>query len=204
MGAGVEAKQRSRDAGRSRSAILDAAERTFARRGYDGASLGEIAAEAGLSRGTPSYFFGSKEGLYQAVLERAFAERERATAAAFAPLRDGEPLERALRHAVEGYLEFLLANPSFVRLIEWEELAGGRRLRRTPRESRAMSEAFATLGGDFDVDDAVLVFVSLTFSPLTQRSTFMAALRRDLADERVRERHVDLVVEQLLGLVGRP
>jgi TetR/AcrR family transcriptional regulator len=194
-------EDRIRDADRSRSAILDAAEKVFARRGYDAASLGEIAAAAGLSRGTPSYFFGSKEGLYQAVLERAFAERERATAAAFAPLRDGEPLEAALRHAVDGYLEFLLAHPSFVRLIEWEELAGGRRLRRTPRESKAMTEAFAALDGDFDVDDAVLVFVSLTFSPLTQRSTFMAALRRDLADRNVRRRHAELVVKQLMGVI---
>jgi TetR/AcrR family transcriptional regulator len=193
---------RARDAQRSRSAILDAAERVFAARGYDAASLGEIAAEAKLSRGTPSYFFGSKEGLYQAVLERAFAERERATAAAFGPLRKGEPVEHALRQAVEGYLAFLLDHPSFVRLIEWEELAGGKRLRRTPRESKAMTEAFAVLEGGFDVDDAVLVFVSLTFSPLTQRSTFMAALRRDLGDDDVRERHVKLVVDQVMRVVA--
>ncbi|MDP9362946.1 MAG: TetR/AcrR family transcriptional regulator, partial [Chloroflexota bacterium] len=64
---------RTRDADRSREAILDAAEALFAERGYEGASLQEIGRAAGVSRGTPGYFFGSKERLYQAVLERAFA-----------------------------------------------------------------------------------------------------------------------------------
>jgi hypothetical protein len=48
---------------------------------------------------------------------------------------------------------------------------------------------------------AVLLFVSLTFSPLTQRSTFMAVLGRDLAKPATRRRHVQLVADQLLHLV---
>ena len=71
-----------RDATRSRRAILEAAERLFADRGFEGTSLGAIAAAAGLSRGTPSYFFGNKEELYRAVLEQLFAEREVAVRAA--------------------------------------------------------------------------------------------------------------------------
>ena len=56
----------------------------------------------------------------------------------------------------------------------------------------------------FDVDDAVLVLVSLTFSPLSQQSTFMAALGRDLRDTAVRRRHIRLVVGQMLQLLGAP
>ena len=200
----------TRDAARSRAAIIDAAEDLFAQRGFVGASLEEIGTRAGLSRGTPSYFYGSKERLYIAVLERVFAAREQATAAAFAPLQEwartgAGTLERALAHAVEGYMGFLLERPSFVRLLEWEELAGGERLRATPRASRAIQDAFAAARAaaprrglrSFRVDDAVLLFVSLTFSPLTQRSTFLAALGRDLADARTRRRHVRFVVDQL-------
>jgi AcrR family transcriptional regulator len=209
---------RRRDAGRSREAILDAAERLYAERGYDAVSLQEIGALAGLSRGTPSYFFGSKDQLYVAVLERTFAARDEATRAAFAPVRawaarpgDDAGLRRALRRSAGDYMRFLLDRPSFVRLVAWEELAGGRRLRATPRESAAMTEAFAAVRAagrargtaPFAVDDAVLLFVSLTFSPLTQRSTFMAALGRDFDDPAVLRRHLRLAVDQLLHLVAR-
>src|SRR5712691_10113368 len=93
---------KTRDAERSRAAILDAAEQLFAERGFDGASLGDIAGAAALSRATPSYFYGNKEQLYAAVLERIFADRDTATREAFDPLvswarEDGSaPLDAAL------------------------------------------------------------------------------------------------------------
>jgi len=208
----------TRDAERSREAILAAAETLFAERGFEAVSLQAIGDAAGLSRGTPSYFFGSKHDLYVAVLERVFADRERATGRAFEPVRAWCEAERAgsLRHAltlaIEGYMSFLLARPAFVRLIVREELRGGEGLRSAQRDATAMREALAAVRAvsdrrslrRFDVDDAVLVLVSLTFSPLTQRSTFMAALGRDLGDAAVRKRHVELVVEQMLQLLGAP
>src|SRR5687767_2430630 len=69
---GAEENRRGRDAARSREAILDAAEVLFAAQGFATTSLQEIGERAGVSRGTPGYFFGSKEALYRAVLERAF------------------------------------------------------------------------------------------------------------------------------------
>src|SRR5919197_3295234 len=149
-GASTATAAPTRDAARSRAAIIEAAEAVFAERGFAGASLEEIGARAGLSRGTPSYFYGSKERLFVAVLERVFAAREEATERAFEPLRawaqDGDgSLERALARAVEGYMGFLLARPTFVRLLEWEELQGGRRLRETPRQSRAIADALAAV-----------------------------------------------------------
>lgn len=203
--------ERIRDAGRSRETILDAAEELFAGRGFEGASLNDIAAAAGLSRGTPSYFFGSKERLYEAVLERVFAEREEATRAAFGPLlawsegEDQGSLERALAAAAASYMDFLLRRPSFLQLLQREELAGAGRLREAPRDSRAIEDAFRALRAvapkrgvrAFRVSDAVLLFVSLTFSPLTQRATFMASLGHDLDDPKARRRHAKLVAGQL-------
>lgn len=196
---------------------MQAAEEAFAERGFRGVSLNEIATAAGLSRGAPSYFFGSKDELYVATLERAFADRDAATGNACAPLRTwaeegggGRTLERALRQAVEGYLEFLLSRPTFVALLQREELDGGSRLRGVRRESQAIEEAFAAVRKVarrrglrvFDPRQAVLVFVSLTYSPVAQRATFMAALDIDLDDPAARRRHVKLVVDQLLRLTG--
>lgn len=208
----------TRDAARSRAAILDAAEHVFAERGFDATSLNEIAAAANVSRATPSYFFGSKEGLYVAVLERVFSDRQLAARSAFEPLQAwarGESslaLREALERAAEGYMGFLLRRPSFVRLLQHEDLAGGRHLAVTPREQNAMAQGFQALRKvanqrglrPFRVDDALLLFISLTFSPLTQRSTFMAVLGHDLSEPRTRRRHVELVVDQLLYLIAGP
>ena len=204
-----------RDAQRSRSAILDSAEALFAERGFEGASLAQIATHAGLSRATPSYFIANKESLYVAVLERLFAEREAATRDAFSPLiawaeqDTAGSLHSALTAAVDGYLRFLQRRPAFARLIQREQLDGGKRLLAIRRESRAMADAFLSLRKvarmrglrSFDRDDAVLVCVSLTYSPLTQSATFLTALGRDLDDPRTRRRHVALVVDQLLALI---
>ena len=207
---------KTRDAGRTRAAILDAAEQVFADRGFDAASLNEIAAAASVSRATPSYFFGSKEGVYVAVLERVFSERQQAARSAFEPLEawtrgDGgaASLREALERAADGYMAFLQQRPTFVRLLQHEDLAGGNHLAMTPRERNAMAEGFEALRKvakqrglrPFRVDDALLLFISLTFSPLTQRSTFMAVLGRDLSDTRTRQRHITFVADQLLHLI---
>jgi AcrR family transcriptional regulator len=208
---------RLRDADRSREALLEAAEGFFSERGYDGVSLSEIATAAGLSRGTPNYFFGSKERLYLSVLERVFADRQAATAEAVRPILawcegqgDAAALRRALIAALDGYMTFLMARPAFGRFITWEELNGARRLQAAERNSTALTDAFtraksvaAQRGlGEFRVEDAVLLFISLTFSALAHRHTFLASLGRDLDDPRVRRRHLEFAADQLMHVLG--
>jgi AcrR family transcriptional regulator len=209
--------EKVRDAARSRESILEAAEELFAARGFDGASLHEIAAAAALSRGTPSYFFGSKQQLYVAVLERVFEARQAATEEAFRPIHawcDGEgdidALALALARATEGYMSFLLGRPAFVRLLTWEELDDAEHLRATSRASTAMEDAFSRLRSvaprrglrAFGVEDAILVYVSLTFAPVAHRSTFTFVKDRDLSDAAVRRRHVELVVAHMMQLLA--
>lgn len=50
--------------------ILAIAERLFSKNGYDGASTRAIAQEAGVNLAMLNYYFGSKEGVYKAVLEK--------------------------------------------------------------------------------------------------------------------------------------
>ena len=55
----------------TRDAILDAAERRFAERGFDGVSVREIAADVGLKNQASLYYhFASKQEIYEAVLRR--------------------------------------------------------------------------------------------------------------------------------------
>jgi AcrR family transcriptional regulator len=67
-----------RNAAATRERVLAIAERAFARRGYEGVSLDDIAGEAGVRKATLFYYFASKADLY--------AEVARAVAARFAPL----------------------------------------------------------------------------------------------------------------------
>ena len=60
---------------RNRALVLDAARRIFLARGYHGATVEEIADEAGFSRGVVYSQFGTKADLFLALLERRIAER---------------------------------------------------------------------------------------------------------------------------------
>ncbi len=210
--------ERTRDAERSRSAILDAATQSFAACGYDGASMSEIGAGAALSRGAPSYFFGSKQSLYGAVLTAVFSSRQQATEQAFAPVRawcesdaELEQLPKALAAAAAGYMRFLQEHPEFVALIMREELDGGRRLSRASRSSTAMRDAFKALRRagakrglrPFEVKEAVLLFVSLTFAPFSYRHTLLRSIGAELTSERDLRRQARLTAAQLMSLLHR-
>ncbi len=62
---------RQRDAAATREAILEAATRRFATQGYERAGVREIAADAGVTAALVNRYFGSKEGLFAEVIERA-------------------------------------------------------------------------------------------------------------------------------------
>lgn len=215
---------KKRDAARSREAILDAAERLFAQRGFDGASLADIGASAGVSRGTPGYFFASKEGLYAAVLERVDARRDAALRPAFAPLvawatddgqATGVTLERVLGRAIDGYLAFLYEHPSYVALIEREAIDGGRRLAAMSHHSTVIEDALQALRRSagrhglrsFDVRSVKLSFVALCFFPLAHRATFLPAIGLDPDSPRFlaqRRRHVLDILLHLIRPPGEP
>lgn len=66
---------RKRDAEATRRAILEAAKVHFARSGYDGAFLRDIAAEAGADAALINRYFGSKDGLFRAALKDSIGPR---------------------------------------------------------------------------------------------------------------------------------
>ena len=215
--AAVNASTKTRDAARSRRQILDAAERLFARHGFEAASLAEIGEAAGLSRGTPSYFFGSKEELYQAVLERLYADRTAALQPVFAPLAQWaqgpnapESLESVLSRSVDGYLRFLRDRPTYVDIIEREALAGGDRLRSLDNQSTVMEDAFGALRRrararglrNFDVAEIVMCLVALGYMPVAHRNTMLRRHGLEVVDPKFlaqRTRHITGVLLHLLG-----
>ena len=93
--------------------IFESAEHVFAEKGFDEATMQEIAAEAGVSLKTLYATFPGKHELYdeiQAVRIREFVER------VLQPLLEsGSPLDK-LAGGVRGYVDFLVEHPDYLRI----------------------------------------------------------------------------------------
>lgn len=188
-----------RDADRSRETILDAAERLFAERGYEATSLSDVGQAAGVSRGTPGYFFGSKADLYRAVLARCFAQSTAAIRAGRArALASRKPRAQILAGLVGDYFEFLADRPTMVRLMERLALGEGPTMEGNPAEEigrEALGAMMAELGLDRrrarDAAHLLLSVLALCWFPLVHRGTYVAAIglnpdSRGYAEERKR------------------
>lgn len=102
---------RPKGAGRTRERILDAAERAFAKYGYAGISLHEIARLSGVTTALLNYYFGSKEGLFTEIFlrrgEPICAERM----ARLRALREDKGRAIGVRELVHAYVTPLLNIP---------------------------------------------------------------------------------------------
>ena len=97
-----------------RELLLEKAEQLFAENGYEGTSVRMLAKEAGLNLAMISYYFGSKEKLFEALVE----ERTRITRERMVDLqaRFTDP-EKRLEELVRLYVDRLLGQPRFNRIL---------------------------------------------------------------------------------------
>ena len=85
-----------RDAEATREAILVSARKAFARSGYDGAGLREIAAEAGVTAMMVNRYFGSKQRLFAEVIEQTMTQGSLIAGGIFDQPGSGQALAEAL------------------------------------------------------------------------------------------------------------
>ncbi len=103
--------------------IVTAARDEFARHGFDGARVDQIARRAGVNKQLLFYYFHSKRGLFDAALTSGGAEFEEALAQLGS--RDGRPLDR-LRATLEAQFDFLATHADLVTLLTQGGRAGAR------------------------------------------------------------------------------
>lgn len=149
-----------------RALILDAALRAFADKGYDGASMDEIAAASGISKAVVYDHVASKRDLYTQLLDAIRLDIERAVNDALAPL--GMDEERRFHAATDAVYRYVEEHPEASRLL-LHELHGanlspaGRELEQRIGDAlaRALVDDAALFDGEPDRARQAMIFAEL-------------------------------------------
>lgn len=202
---------RSRDADRSQLAILDSAREEFAQRGLAGARMDSIAARAGLNKRLIYYYFGSKDDLFLAVLERTYADIRDAEQQLH--LDEVEPVE-AIRRLVSFTWHYYLDHPEFITLLNSENLHRAAHLKRSGRIQEMNSPLVQLLDGVLERGrrdklfragiDPVQLYISvaaLCYFYLSNNDTLSAIFGRDLRAPKAMAQRLSHMTDLVLGYV---
>ena len=205
--------QRRRDAERTRAEIIEVATDEFAHRGYSGARVDEIANRTRTTKRMIYYYFGGKEQLYLAVLERAYAEIRLAERTV-----DVDHLDpvAAVRRLAEVTFDHHEAHPAFIQLVGVENAQHAKHMAQVARLVDLNSSAVAVLHrvlergrtdgvfrADVDALDVHMMISSFCFFRVANRHTFGALFDRDLLDPATRQHYRTMLAELVVGYLGQ-
>ena len=200
-------KMRGRNPERTRERIYDAATKVFAQKGFDGARVDRIAAEAKVNKQLLYHHFGSKDGLFTAVLERAYQSiRTQEAALELDSLR----ADKAILKLVEFTWRYYLANPDFIRLLNSENQLEARHLKGSPRthEINASHIAIAkkilargrrerSIRRDIDTMQLNVNIAALGFFYLMNRHTLSTVFRHNLGSKPMLEKRLEVMKDTI-------
>jgi len=204
---------RTNDPERTKADILEVASREFAERGYAGARVDEIASATRTSKRMLYYYFGSKDGLYIAVLERAYSRIREAEALLHL---DDLPPEDALRKLVASTIDYHLANPDFTRLVMTENIQRGEFLARSQVIQELNVPAIAAVSkvyqrglkaklfrSGIDPVDLHMSISALALFSVANKHTFSLIFKRDLDAPAAIVARRDSIVETIIRFVRK-
>jgi AcrR family transcriptional regulator len=205
--------RRARDPVATQRSILDAAFIEFSDNGLDGARVDAIAARAGTTVRMIYYYFASKDGLYRAVLEQAYAgirtaERDLGLEA-LAP-------EAAIRRLAEFVFDYEEANPRFVRLVSIENIHRAAHIARSETIQGLNATVISTIGAilargqaegvfrrDAEPIDVHLLMTAFCFFRVSNRHTLGTIFGQDPLSPALRGRHRGMLVESVLAFLRK-
>ena len=204
---------RTNDPERTMADILEVATREFSDKGLAGARIDDIAEAMRTSKRMIYYYFGSKEGLYIAVLEEAY-RRMRAIESGLH--LDDLPPEDALRKLVGFTVDYQFAHPEFIRLVMTENIHRGEYLRQSPAIQALNIPAIDGLkrvlergqsSGQFrqglDPVDLHMSISALSVFNVANRHTFSLIFQRDLDTPAAIVARRDSIIEMVVRFVRR-
>lgn len=101
----------------SRDALIVAAKKVFAQKGFEGATVKDLADEAGVNVSLVSYHFGGKEGLYRTCLESFGVERIDATERILNEAKSKEEFKLRLKLFAEDFIAIHHRDPNTCKMI---------------------------------------------------------------------------------------
>jgi AcrR family transcriptional regulator len=208
-------RERRRDPDRTRGEILDVATTEFATNGFAGARVDEIAAQTRTTKRMIYYYFESKEGLFVAVLERAYGAIRSAEQAV-----DVDHLDppAAVRRLAELTFDHHESHPDFIRLVSIENIHHGEHMRKSATLRNLNSPAIELIhrilergyaSGAFrrrvEAIDLHVMISSFCVFRIANRHTFGALFDHDLTDPALRDTYRRMLGDMVVGyLAGDP
>ncbi len=201
---------------RARRDIIQVATAEFAAHGYAGARVDEIAARTRTTKRMIYYYFGSKEDLYLAVLEKAYAEIR----AIERDVRiDEVPPVVALRRLAEATYDHHTTHEEFMQLVSIENIHRAAYVKRSEAILTQNASAIDLLTqvldrgvrdgvfrADLDAVDVHMMISAFACFHVANRHTFAAIFKRDMLDPALQDSHRrligDMIVETLTGERG--
>jgi AcrR family transcriptional regulator len=193
--------------------ILDIATQEFSAMGLTGARVDAIAERTNTTKRMLYYYFGSKEGLYEAVLEQVYGDI-RALEQEL-QLAEMEP-EAALREFVGFTFDYHDKHRDFVRLVTIENIHGAKYIEQSKTFKARNSTVVKTIEDligrgvsegvfrdDVDPIDLHLMISSMCFHRIANRHTWGAAFGRDPSGPRSRGRQREMVIDAVLRFMRR-
>jgi TetR/AcrR family transcriptional regulator len=207
-------QRKTRDADVAQETILRVAREHFVSHGLAGARMDEIAAASGYSKAMIYHYFGSKDALYIAVLDRTYRRD-------IAPRR---PIDVAKVGAIAALTQFvregaesIRKDPSSLNLLSIENIHKAEYLRRTNLPGTTYANLKKQLkdildegerSGAFrkgiDVTQLYLLLSSLLFHPISNRFTLSVLLGTDVSSDQFMAKYIDSSVEMVVGFCINP
>lgn len=206
---------RERNADETRARILMAATAEFARKGYDGARLRDVAEAAGVHHALLHHYYGDKEGLFRAVVEKAFAG---ASSRAFEALRSTHDPHDLAAAYVDTIVDFYAENPYLVQILHFASLDEGSPaydqcqeigrqislplLQATAKEVRRMQKQ-GVIRDDIAAERLVALGMGAAAHVFQEARFFSSFLGEDVREPRAVEEHKKAVLKVILaGMIG--
>ena len=193
--------------------ILEIATEEFSSNGFAGARVDAIAERTRTTKRAIYYYFGSKEGLYIAVLEKVYGDIRKIENSMNLENIDAE---QAIRQLITFTMDYQDTHPDFVRIVSIENINFGKYIKSLDGiktlNSRIIDIIKTILDHGYETGvfqreidplDVHMLISALSFFRVSNHYTFEALFQRDLSDPDVRARHREMACDMIVDLLKK-